>query len=52
MKLLERSMSFKPTRSLKQAIIAQAKREQRHEGDVIRRLLLQHYGLVRERRLP
>ena len=46
MKLLVKSMSFKPTASLKRAIEAQAKQEQRHESDVIRRILLRHFELI------
>ena len=46
MKLLVKSMSFKPTTQLKKAIEATAKQEQRHESDVIRRILLQAYGLL------
>ena len=46
MKLEIKSMSFKPTAQLKRAIAADAKREQRHKGDVIRRRLLQVYGLL------
>lgn len=46
MKLLLKSMSFKPTAQLKKAIEVQAKQEQRHESDVIRRLLLRACGLL------
>ena len=48
LKLLVKSMSFKPTAQLKRAIEAEAKGQQRHEGDVIRRILLRHYGLLNE----
>ena len=48
MKLLLKSMSFKPTAQLKKAIEVQAKRERRHESDVIRWRLLQTYGLIKE----
>ena len=46
MKLLIKSMSFKPTAQLKRAIAADAKAQQRSEGDVMRRRLLQAYGLL------
>ena len=46
MKLELKSLSFKPTPQLKRAIAAEAKREQRKEGDLIRRILLRHYGLL------
>ena len=46
MKLELKSLSFKPTAPLKRAITADAKQEQRRVGDVIRRILLTHYGLL------
>lgn len=48
MKLLIKSMSFKPTAQLKRAIAADAKTQQRHESDVIRRILLRHYDLFND----
>ena len=49
MKLAVKPMSFKPTPQLAKRLEADTKTEQRRLGDVIRRILLQHYGLLGEK---
>ena len=46
MKLTDKAMSFKPTPQLAKRLEADTKTEQRRLGDVIRRILLRHYGLL------
>ena len=47
MTLTDTPMSFKPTPQLAKCLEASVKKEQRRLGDVIRRILLQHYGLLK-----
>ena len=46
MTLTDKPMSFKPTPQLAKRLEADVQKEQRRLGDVIRRILLRHYGLL------